>query len=147
MCSLDLDWQSHEVEVSKPQMVSRMANINGEYEPTAACEELTASGWRAFELTVTHQPGVAQVRIAGELDISTVPELDVALAGLAGDGHNRLVLDLDDLQFMDARGLRSIVRAKRSADLQGGRLTIRRSSGQVQRLFELTDMLDYLTFD
>jgi len=103
--------------------------------------------WHEFELTVERGAGVARVRIAGDLDIATVPELDRALEGLAGDGHHRLVLDLDDLQFMDARGLRAIVRAKRFAERHGGRLTIHRSSGQVQRLFELTDMLDFLTFD
>ncbi len=114
-------------------------------EELARCE--SARAWQDFELTVERAPGLAQVRIAGDLDIATVSELDRALEVLAGDGHHSLVLDLDDLKFMDARGLRAIVRAKRFADHHGGRLTILRSSGQVQRLFELTDMLDYLTFD
>jgi anti-sigma B factor antagonist len=103
--------------------------------------------WQDFELTVERGAEISKVRIAGELDIATVPELDRALEGLAGDGRHRLELDLDDLLFMDARGLRAIVRAKRFVDRHGGRLTILRSSGQVQRLFELTDMLDYLSFD
>jgi anti-sigma B factor antagonist len=102
--------------------------------------------WRNFEITVERDSEDLRVRVTGELDIATTPELERIFEGLAGDRHYRLLLDLDDLEFMDARGLGAIVGAHRSAELGGNRFTISHCSDQVHRLFEVTNMLDYLTF-
>jgi anti-sigma B factor antagonist len=88
-----------------------------------------------------------RVRIMGELDLATAPELDRLLDGLADDRHDRVLLDLSDVKFMDSTGLASIVRAHRSADANGHRVALRRGSPQVQRLFEITGMLDRLAFE
>jgi anti-sigma B factor antagonist len=88
-----------------------------------------------------------RVRLVGEVDLATVPELDQLLDELAGNGHSRLLIDLEGVAFMDSTGITSIFRAQRSADANGHRLTVRRGSPQVQRLFELTGMADQLTFE
>ncbi len=102
--------------------------------------DMPADESRAFEITVEHGQEDVRVRIAGELDIATVPELDDVLKGLAGNEHQRLLLDLDNVQFMDSSGVSAIVRAQRAADHDGHRLTVLYKSPQVRRLFELTSM-------
>jgi len=104
-------------------------------------------GSSGFSITLKHDPDGVQVRIVGELDLATVPELNRVLETLDGDGYSRLMLDLDGVQFIDSSGLSVIASANRSADSNGHRLTIRCSSWQVRRLFELTGMLEYLTFE
>ncbi len=98
-------------------------------------------------VTLEYDPEGVRVRVVGELDISTVPELERVLDRLALPAHGRLLLDLDGVEFMDSTGLAAIVRAQNSADLNGHRLTVRASSTQVQRLFELTGMLEQFALE
>lgn len=88
-----------------------------------------------------------RIRLVGEVDLATVPELDRLLDELAREGHRRLLLDLAGVEFIDSTGLASIMRALYAADENGHRLAVRRGSPQVQRLFEITGIVDRLTFE
>ncbi len=92
-------------------------------------------------------PQGVRVRLVGELDLATAPELDRVLDELAGNGHDRLLIDLDDLVFMDSTGLASMFRAQRAADANGHRLMVRGGSRRIHRLFELAGVLDLLMFE
>lgn len=85
--------------------------------------------------------------LGGELDLDTTPELDHQLREATEGNPGRLLIDLGALDFMDSTGLGSIVRAQRFADSNGHRLTLRRGQHQVQRLFELTGVLERFTFE
>ncbi len=106
-------------------------------------EEL--SGASGASITVERDPAGVRVRVVGELDISTASELERVLDGLAVAHPGRLLLDLDCVEFMDSTGLAAVVGAHNAAELNGHRLTVRYSSSQVQRLFELTGMLEAFT--
>jgi len=88
-----------------------------------------------------------RVRIIGELDLASAPELDRVLDGLANDGHDAVLIDLSAVTFMDSMGLASIVRAYRHAEASGRRVVLHRGPQQVQRLFEITDTLHRFTFE
>jgi anti-anti-sigma factor len=116
-----------------------------------ALEERSVDGypdeWHRFEITVEHGSEGVRVRVAGELDIATAPKLHRVLDRLEDDGHEHLLLDLTGVGFIDTRGVEAIVRARRSANMHASSLTIRHRSRQVRRLFEVTNMLSYLTAD
>ncbi len=99
-----------------------------------------------FRIAVERNAKCARVRIFGELDLSTAPELHRVLEVLIGD-HDSVLLDLDRLEFMDSTGLAAIVHADLLANRNGQRLTIRCNLPQAQRLFELTGLRSQLTFD
>jgi anti-sigma B factor antagonist len=101
------------------------------------------------QLTIGLEPDPQGVRITlvGEVDLATVPELNRLLDQLAEGEHSRLLIDLRGVEFMDSTGLGSIIRALHAADANGHRLAVRRGSPQVQRLFELTGIVDRLTFE
>lgn len=71
-----------------------------------------------------------RVGITGELDLATAPELNRMLNHLADDGHERVLIDLSELQFMDSTGLASTIRGYRCPETNGHRLTLRRGSPQ-----------------
>jgi anti-sigma B factor antagonist len=87
-----------------------------------------------------------RVRIVGELDVSTVPELEQALESVPPDNDGgSVLLDLDGVAFMDSTGLAALLRAKHRFEVDGHHLAIGRCSPQVLRVFELTGMMDQLS--
>jgi anti-anti-sigma factor len=89
----------------------------------------------------------AVLTLAGELDLESAPELDRQIRAVEAENPGRLLIDLRGLQFMDSSGLAVIVRAGRSARDNGHGLTLRPGSVQVQRLFELTGLLERFAFE
>ena len=86
------------------------------------------------------------VRLAGELDIATAPEVDGALGRLREAGFAELVLDLRAVAFMDSSGLRVVLRWNELAASNGCTFALIRGPEQVQRVFEATRVADSLTF-
>ena len=82
--------------------------------------------------------GWSLARVAGELDIATAPALrEQLLRAIATHGPS-LVLDLDDVAFLDSTGLGVIVGVLKRARTLGGDLVIAGASPAVRRVFEIT---------
>ena len=58
-----------------------------------------------FDVSVERTGTTAIVRLVGELDLATAPELTDVLHGLE-PGCQRIILDLTGLEFIDSTGLR-----------------------------------------
>jgi anti-anti-sigma factor len=75
------------------------------------------------------------IRLTGELDVSTAPELDQVLEAAVTQGGPVLV-DLTDLTFMDSTGIHAFLKAARS--LQGrGCLILHGEQERVRRVLDL----------
>lgn len=70
-------------------------------------------------VNVNETPGAAVISVAGELDISTAPELRDAISTAIGNGARQVVVDLDGLRFMDSAGLNVFVGAVRQLGSDG----------------------------
>ena len=88
-----------------------------------------------------------ELKLTGELDLDTTPALDEQLREIDGEHPGRLLVDLGGVEFMDSTGLATILRAQRAAASSGQVLCLRRATGQVARLFDLTGMTARLTFE
>jgi anti-sigma B factor antagonist len=77
------------------------------------------------------------LRVAGEVDLSTVPVLQAALADSLVRGPCHLVVDLAGLTFGSARALTLLVDAGRTAAGQGTGYTVSAASELVIRLWML----------
>ena len=84
--------------------------------------------------------GALVVRLAGELDLNTASRAEQALVDEVGPGARNLIVDLRDLEFCDAAGLRVFVRARRRAHDAGMRLRLVHPTRMVQRLLEVADL-------
>jgi anti-anti-sigma factor len=77
----------------------------------------------------------AWVRVAGELDLLTSPELESTL--LEGQSHARLVvLDARDVTFIDSSGVHAILNANEISERNGTRLMVVPSTA-VERIFQV----------
>jgi anti-anti-sigma factor len=87
---------------------------------------------------VVHDGDSVAIRLFGELDIATAPEVDAAFADLA-ERRVPITLDLRGLQFMDSRGIRMLVSCHDQALACGFPLTIACGDG-VGELLKMTGL-------
>ena len=85
------------------------------------------------------------IRAVGELDLATAPDFARAVAGPAGSGFPRLVLDLRELAFCDSTGLRAILDLLRIVPA-ATRFEVIRGEEPIQRLLEVTGAKAVLRF-
>lgn len=83
------------------------------------------------------EDGSVCVDAHGELDLATASRLEEALEECAREHPRRLVVDLADVPFVDAAGLRVLISAHDRQERDGGEFAIRRPSRPVLRLLEL----------
>jgi anti-sigma B factor antagonist len=83
--------------------------------------------------------------LGGELDLVSSPALQQALDDAAGSDADLIIVDLRELEFMDSTGLHALVNAQRRIEELGRRFALVRGGESVQRLFELTGVVDGLT--
>jgi anti-sigma B factor antagonist len=79
------------------------------------------------------------VSVAGELDLTTAPQLKWTLLDALEEGCVHLVVDLSATSFMDSTALGVLVGVNRSLGA-GARLTIVCASSRLLRIFELSGM-------
>lgn len=86
----------------------------------------------------------ACLRLAGELDLSTAPELTAAIDKLIAAGETRVLLDLTDLTFCDSTGMAVFVRGDNRAAADGGWLRLTGANGRVERVLQVTGLAEVL---
>jgi anti-anti-sigma factor len=84
--------------------------------------------------------------LAGELDLASAPELEGMVAKACADGAREMLLDLRDLRFIDSSGLKAILGARSLCETSHCELYLTPAPEPVQRLFELTGLVDKLRF-
>src|ERR687892_878734 len=89
---------------------------------------------------VSEIAGWTVVNVYGELDVATSPELRELLIRLVADGGNRLVLDLEGVDFLDSTGLGTIIGALKRARTHDGDLRLVCTEARIRRLFEITGL-------
>jgi anti-anti-sigma factor len=90
--------------------------------------------------------GVRVVRLAGELDVATAPDFERVLMRNRAP-HQRIVLDLGELRFMDSTGLRILLQARRVAAEGNWQLALRSVPPNIRRLFELSGIADAIPME
>jgi anti-anti-sigma factor len=90
-----------------------------------------------LQIAVRREANRTVLTVAGELDLATGDALAARLGERdAVDGD--LVIDLSQLRFIDASGLRALVTAHRIAEQRGRRFSVARTSPSLDRLLALT---------
>lgn len=81
----------------------------------------------------------AMIRLAGDLDVSTAPELWARIDELDRPGE-MTELDLADLEFVDSSGISCLFRLHQRVADAGGMVVARRPTAQIRRLLEMTQL-------
>jgi anti-anti-sigma factor len=97
-----------------------------------------SNGELAFKCEVVPDGESVSIRLFGELDIATAPEVDAAFADVA-ERRVPVILDLRGLRFMDSRGIRMLVSCHAQAMAAGFPLTVACADG-ISELLKLTGL-------
>jgi anti-sigma B factor antagonist len=105
------------------------------------------NGDTRFDVERRLEPDRVILALRGELDLSSAPQLAAELARAEADQvRTILVLDVDELSFVDSSGLRVILAAHERALAEGDRaFALTAGSRQVKRLLEIAGVEQHLT--
>jgi anti-anti-sigma factor len=91
--------------------------------------------------TQSPEAGIVEISAAGELDLATSGLLGEAVdVCLRGDAVKTLIIELHDLTFIDATGLRALWHARQQAQSVGCELVLSSPSQAVTHLLTLTKL-------
>jgi anti-anti-sigma factor len=91
-----------------------------------------------FSIEVDQTPHVAVLRVHGEIDLLTAPQLAACCQELAQQSLDNVVVDATDVTFFDARGVSALIEA-RSAFQPNGTFSVV-ASPPVRRILELLQL-------
>jgi anti-anti-sigma factor len=80
------------------------------------------------------------VRVEGELDLHTSPQLRDHVLGLIGGSSTRVALDLSEVAFMDSSSLGMLVTCLKRVRERDGRLMLVGLSGSPMKVLSLTGL-------
>src|SRR3954451_19171529 len=105
-------------------------------------------GDRPFAVQSERSESVEHVRVLGEVDLSVIGLLDSEMRRAEATDASTIELDLNELDFLDAAGIRLLLELSRRSRMNGRRLRIRpASSRQVRRVLELTGVEELLPIE
>jgi anti-anti-sigma factor len=102
--------------------------------------------WSPLQVEELHEGARVRLVLRGELDRSTLDPVAERLGQLRARDAS-VLLDIDELTFIDASGLRMVLTAALDARNDGWALTVTRGSDPVRRVFELLDLARHMPFD
>ena len=87
------------------------------------------------------------IHIGGEIDLATCPQLQAVVVDLVDRGCYQLILDLEQVSFMDCAGIGVLVDARRRVQEHGGSGEAGQAQTAAWRVLALTGMTTVLPTD
>ena len=91
-------------------------------------------------LDVSQKGGWAVLAVSGEVDVATAPRLRERLVDLVGEGNHRIVVDLENVDFLDSTGLGVLVGALKRVRTHDGDLALVCTQPRILKVFEITGL-------
>ena len=89
---------------------------------------------------ISSADGAITLRVSGQLDVETGPELERHLVDATAESGNRIVLDFAGVDFMDSSGIAVLL----SAAGRGTQVELRNPTNAVRRVIDITGLAGVL---
>jgi anti-sigma B factor antagonist len=93
-----------------------------------------------LEISTTRDAEACVVKVTGEVDVYTSPQLKLSLLAAVSDACPVVIVDLDGVGFIDSSGLGVLVGALRRAREADGDLRIVSGRDTVVKIFRITGL-------
>jgi anti-sigma B factor antagonist len=91
--------------------------------------------------TFTAGADCAVLRVAGEVDVYSAPQLRERVIQLLADDIPHIIADLREVDFLDSTGLGALVGSLKRLREQDGSLKLVTGAGRIPQLFRLTGLV------
>lgn len=98
-----------------------------------------------LEIPDTDIDGWTVVVASGEIDVATAPALRDRLTDLVEGGTTRIVVDLEDVDFIDSTGLGVLVAGARRARAEDGDVRLVCTNARILKVFQATGLDESFT--
>ncbi|QDP39156.1 STAS domain-containing protein [Radiobacillus deserti] len=100
-----------------------------------------------LDIKVTQEKNKSVVKLSGEIDAYTAPDLKDTLLPLATSEGTTVEVDLENVSYMDSTGLGVFVSALKATKEVGSQLALVRLQDRVLRLFKITGLIDIMDIE
>ena len=90
-----------------------------------------------MQFSTSRADGVATLRIVGELDAVTIPDLRPSIDALVAERQPRIIVDVSGLRLIDSSGVGALVFLYKKAKEYGGVVTVHGLRDQPLSIFKL----------
>jgi anti-sigma B factor antagonist len=99
-----------------------------------------------FAIKSRSDKNTTTIAVSGELDLASADRLRAAIRSAENGTTRWIILDMEELTFMDSTVLNVLLEARQRASLNGDRLRFVHSRhGQVKQILAITDTSDILS--
>ena len=93
-----------------------------------------------LSLDTRTEDGHTVIAVAGEIDVYTAPKLREALVDLVNDGTYHIVVDVEQVEFLDSTGLGVLVGGLKRVRAHDGSLSIVCTQERLLKIFRITGL-------
>ena len=86
--------------------------------------------------------GAAIVTLGGQADVYTSPEMSKILEAYISRGQANILLNLEELEYLDSSTLAALLRSQKKAKTLGGDVKLLKLGGEPRKVFEVSGFLD-----
>jgi anti-sigma B factor antagonist len=94
----------------------------------------------SFHMESVSAGDCAVLRVAGEIDMYTAPELRERVISLIDDGTLHVIVDLREVGFLDSTGLGALVGSLKRLRMRDGSLDLVTNGGRILQVFQITGL-------
>ena len=98
------------------------------------------SGRMDLDVETSNVEGGSVVTLRGEIDVYTAPRLREAITELVDDDATNIVLDMQQVDFLDSTGLGVLVGGLKRAKTKDGTLAIVATQQKILKIFDITGL-------
>lgn len=106
--------------------------------PVCGVQESPRRTMSLLDMNISTSDGRVLAALSGEVDLSTVADVETRFEEVLRGAPALLVLDLREVTFLDSSGLRLMLRLDERQRSEGRRFTVVRGGRRVARVLELT---------
>ncbi len=93
-----------------------------------------------LNIEITHQDSAAIVVISGEVDLYSSPKVRESLLALTKKEQPAIVINLQDVGYMDSSGLATLIEGMQSSAKYGGKFLLTNLREGVLEVFQLSQL-------
>jgi anti-sigma B factor antagonist len=93
-----------------------------------------------IQLDQRSEGGWDVVDVTGDVDLASAPALRARLDDLLADGSRRVLVNLQQVAFMDSSGLSAIVSGMKGMRERGGEIAIACANASILKIFSITGL-------